>query len=128
MKQDQGKARIWIRLSRIVSQSPPELFGRSIRHYPEEWIELRGTVCYPGEEMGFGIRQDEWSFWENRDIDLAPIFGEEDVERVYVEPGHPLTQKLRDAASGPAHFTVTVAEGPPATPAGSRNPNIERNR
>lgn len=109
-----AEPRIWVRLGRPVSQTAPELFGRAVTHPGGQWIEIRGPVGYPGEENLHGQQQEEWSFWQSGDIDLAPIFDGDDVERVYVEPGHPLAHKLKDASRGESPFEVTVAEGPPA--------------
>lgn len=111
---DPDRTRIWIKLHRPVSQTAPELFGRSVTHPGGEWIEIRGYVGHPGE-VNHGDESTEWSFWQSHDVDLSPIFDQEDVERVYVEPGHPFAAKLREAAKPEDRpFDVAVAEGPPA--------------
>lgn len=111
------RPRLWIKLRRVVSQTAPELWGRTVSHPGGEWIEIRGYVGYPGE-VNHSRENAAWSFWESHDIDLSPIFGQEDVERVYVEPGHRHAEQLRRAGDAP--FGVVVAEGPPAERAGSR--------
>ncbi len=74
------RPRLWIMLRRPVSQTAPELFGRAMTHPGGEWIEIRGPIGYPGEEPWYGGRRDDkWSFWQNGDIDLAPIFDQNDV-------------------------------------------------
>lgn len=107
--------RLWIRLNQIVSQQPPES-TRPVTTRPGKWIEVRGYVRYPGEENRHTGPETEWSFWESRDLDLSPIYSGDQVDRVYVEPGHEHAGRLREAgdtADSGTPFAVTVAEGPP---------------
>ena len=103
--------RLWIKLREAVSQTTPELWGKSVRHPGGEWIEVRGYVGYPGE-VNHGQESKQWSFWESYDVDLSPIFDGAAVDRVYVEPGHEHAARLRDDPEAP--FEVVVAEGLPA--------------
>lgn len=94
-----------------MSQTAPELFGRTVTHPGGEWIEVRGYVSYPGE-VNHGWENAAWVFWGNHDVDLSPIWEQGDVERAYVEPGHRHAERLRSDTEAP--FEVVVAEGPPA--------------
>ena len=114
----QSRPRLWLRLKETVAQKPPDSY-RGVTHRAREWVEIRGYVRRPGEENPYSAPETQWSFWGSHDIDLSPIFSEDQVESVYVEPGHPYAAVLRDAADTEAGFSVTVAEAPPAGETGS---------
>jgi hypothetical protein len=105
---------MWVKLRRAVSQQPPDA-RRPVVTRPDRWVEIRGFVGYPGE-VDHGHEAAGWSFWENHDVDLSPIYEQDEVERVCVEPGHEHAERLR--SDGRAPFEVVVAEGPPAGHAG----------
>lgn len=112
------RPRMWIRLKEHVAQKPPDSY-RGVTHRAGEWVEIRGYVRHPGEENPYSSAETEWSFWGSYDVDLSPIFKQDQVESVYVEPGHAYAALLRDAEDKEAGFSVTVAEGPPAGRTGS---------
>jgi hypothetical protein len=74
------KMAVAIRLAKDLEKGAPDL-PRPVHFRKGQIVYIGGPIHRPGE------RYKEWSFWENPDIDLAIIFGKEDVSEVYVWQG-----------------------------------------
>lgn len=75
-----------IRLARDVSKGAPDL-PRPVHFRKGQIVRIEGWIDRPGELNSWGKPYEEWRFWQNPDIDLSVIFGEEDVAEVYVWQG-----------------------------------------
>lgn len=75
-----------IRLSRDLEKASPEN-PQGTRFRKGQILRIEGWIDRPGELNSWGKPYEEWRFWQNPDIDLSVIFGEEDVAEVYVWQG-----------------------------------------
>ena len=75
-----------IRLARVVSKGAPDLL-KPTQFRKGQIVRIEGWIDRPGELNSWGKPYEEWRFWQNPDIDLSVIFGEEDVAEVYVWQG-----------------------------------------
>ena len=75
-----------IRLARDVSKGAPDLL-KPTQFRKGQIVRIEGWIDRPGELNSWGKPYEEWRFWQNPDIDLSVIFGEEDVAEVYVWQG-----------------------------------------
>lgn len=109
---------IRIRLKQAIAKSAPDLRS-PIRYQAGELVYIQ-IVDYPGKPFPSGKTQalvaqqqgrepvyTNWDFWTSGDIDIALIFGQDDVQEVII----PNTPKWRDIMRD-APFTVTIDPEP----------------